>query len=100
MHEQGDGHRGGPGFTAASRGARVRRHGSATHIVAIAIVMQSAPAWQTNRHALAVQEGIDTGKVWRERPATHRVRRARLRAVVSLVRRGSGRLPRIARPAS
>lgn len=71
MHEQGDGHRGGPGFTAASRGARVRRHGSTTHIVAIAIVMQSAPAWQTNRHALAVQEGIDKGKVWRERPATH-----------------------------
>ncbi|OXI96825.1 hypothetical protein CFB41_27675 [Burkholderia sp. AU33803] len=30
-------------------------------IVAIAIVMQSAYAWQTNRHAMAVRGGVETG---------------------------------------
>ncbi|WP_175968906.1 hypothetical protein [Burkholderia sp. BCC0322] len=49
------------------------------HIVAIAIVMQSAHARQPNRHAIAVRERYGVN----DRRRT-RIRRARLRAVVLL----------------
>ncbi|KAF1039574.1 MAG: hypothetical protein GAK33_01415 [Burkholderia lata] len=69
MHEQG--------ATIATAPASLLHHGPPAsavmdrpaHLVAIAIVMQSAYARQTNRHAIAVQEGVETGKVRRERPA-------------------------------
>ena len=40
------------------------------HTVAIAIVMQSVHAGQTNRHAVAVRADIGTGKERRDKPAT------------------------------
>ncbi len=76
------------------------------HTVAIAIVMQSTHAGQTNRHAVAVGADIGTGKERRDKPAT-RSNPARAAVVGSWGRagllsspEGPGFVLRIVRPAS
>lgn len=73
------------------------------YTVAIAIVMQSVRAGQTNRHAVAVRADIGTGKERRDKPAT-RSNQARAAVVGSrgLVPSpvGPGFVLRIVRPAS
>lgn len=73
------------------------------YIVAIAIVMQSTHARQTNRHATAARAAIGTGKGRREKPAA-RSNPARAAVVgscgVAVEARGPGLVLRIVRPAS